>query len=46
VAVGSETPPDHQRSAEAGIVTGSASTTTHEITCQPGIARVTEAPST
>ena len=45
-AVGSWTPPDHQSSAEAGTVTGSASTTTHEMTCQPGIARVTDAPST
>ena len=31
---------------EAGTVMGSARTTTHEITCQPRMCRVTTAPST
>jgi hypothetical protein len=36
----------HQITADAGTVIGNASTTTHEITCHPGIAFVTDAPST
>ena len=35
-----------QITADAGAVSGSASTTTQEITCHPGITFVTEAPST